>query len=435
MVCCVRNKEVAIKKWNKAVFDRVQDNIRDIRNSIAVLQESPQNDALLHKERDLQVQLDDLLKKEEYLWKEKSKEKWMEDGDHNTMIGRRYNHIASIQNGEHTTTTSFETIWEVFKDYFGKLFTSNEPEFPDEFEGLFPKSLSNLDYADLEDIPSSDEIRGIVFSMSNGKSPGPDGLSLLFYKFYCDIIHAKVVKAVQLFFLNDYLIRPLNHTYITLIPKKDNPNLVEHYRPISLCNVVYKIILKILANRIKLLLGKIISPYQSAFILGRTMNDNVITYHEFMHHINRKKGSLNLMAVKINLAKAYDKVEWAVLKKIMQLHGFPMKFINLIMECISMASFSILINGSPFDRFQSSRGLQQGDPLSSALFVIFIDLLSRLLLRAEAHVDLHGVKIGQCHPPVSHLLYADDATIFWRAEEDEVGRLVGILRKFSEWLG
>lgn len=176
-----------------------------------------------------------------------------------------------------------------------------------------------------------------------------------------------------------------------------------------------------------------VPPPPDKSIPGRSMNDSVITCHELMHHINRKKGALHLMAVKIDLAKAYDKVDWVLLKRILQLHGFPTQFINLIMECISSASFSVLVNGSPFGLFQSSCGLRQGDPLSPALFVIFIDLLSRMLLRAEAHGVLHGVKIGRNCPAISHLLYADDATIFCRAELDEAVRLGDILNCFGAW--
>lgn len=128
--------------------------------------------------------------------------------------------------------------------------------------------------------------------------------------------------------------------------------------------MIYKIITKILANKIKLLRDKIISPFQSAFIPGRYMNDSVITCHELMHHLNKKKGVLQLMKVKIDLAKAYNKVEWVVLERILWFHGFPGKFINLVMNCIDSASFFILVNESPYDMFQSSRGLKQGDPLS-----------------------------------------------------------------------
>lgn len=117
-------------------------------------------------------------------------------------------------------------------------------------------------------------------------------------------VKMRTVKAVQYFFKNLHLIKPLNHTFLALIPKPDKPNLVDKFRSISLCNVIYKIITKILANRIHPILDKIIFPYQSAFILGRNMTDSVVTCHELMHHINRKEGKLQLMAVKINLAKA-----------------------------------------------------------------------------------------------------------------------------------
>lgn len=364
----------------------------------------------------------------------------MEDGDQNTklfdlatVIRRRTNHIASIQTSDSSFATDYESIGAVFSDHFSTLFSSVVPICPSELQGLFPTSLSSQDCMELQILPSDEEIKAVVFSMSNGKSPGPDGLTPLFFKFYRDIVTVQVIKAVQFFFSHGSLIRPLNHTFIALIPKRANPSLVDHFRPISLCNVIYKIITKILANRIKPLLSKIVSPFQCAFIPGRTMTDSVITCHELMHHINRKKGSLHLMVVKIDLAKAYDKVEWAVLTKILQLHGFPLPFIALIMECISTASFLVLINGSPFGLFHSSRGLRQGDPLSPALFVLFIDLLSQMLLRAEAVGDIHGVKIGRHCPTISHLLFIDDATIFCRASVVEATRLAALFRQFGEW--
>lgn len=150
---------------------------------------------------------------------------------------------------------------------------------------------------------------------------------------------------------------PLNHTFITLIPKRDNPNFVDHFRPISLCNVLYKFITKILSNCLNPLLDRIVSPFQSAFIPGRTMIDIVICSHEIMHDINQNRDKPCLIAIKIDIVKAYEKVEWGVLETILTLHGFPIKFIYLILQCISTASFSILVNGSSFGLFQSSRGI------------------------------------------------------------------------------
>lgn len=174
------------------------------------------------------------------------------------------------------------------------------------------------------------------------------------------------------------MLKYLNHTFIALFPKRDNSNSVDHLRPIFLCNVVYKVITKMLFDRLHRFLDQIVFPFQSAVILGRCLFDSVTICHKIMHHINIKKGNLKLMAVKIDIAKAYDRVELTLLEKILFLHGFPPKFIYLIMDCVSSSSLSILINGSSFGFFKPTRGLRQGDPLSSFLFTLYIDLFSRV---------------------------------------------------------
>lgn len=165
------------------------------------------------------------------------------------------------------------------------------------------------------------------------------------------------------------------------------------------------------------------------------MSDSVSVCHELMHHINLKRGNLKLMAVKLDLAKAYDKVEWSLLERILSLHGLPPKFIHLIMECVSSSSFSVLINRSPSRFFKPTRGLRQGNPLSTFLFTIYIDLLSRMLVRAEDDNCFQGIKIGRTCPRISHLLYADDITIFCRADDSSAHAIRSILNVYSSWSG
>lgn len=130
-----------------------------------------------------------------------------------------------------------------------------------------------------------------------------------FYKAYWLTIGSSMIGAVQNFFENGHLLKAINHTFISLIPKIDQLQSVEQYRLIALCNLSYMIITKIMAARPKLCLDSTISPAQAAFIPNRKMGDNVIISHEIMHHLNRKRGSLCLMALKVDLAKAYDRVE------------------------------------------------------------------------------------------------------------------------------
>jgi hypothetical protein len=112
-----------------------------------------------------------------------------------------------------------------------------------------------------------------------------------------------------------------------------------------------------------------------------------------MHHLNGKKGNLGLMALKIDMAKAYDKVTWSLLEQMLRLHGYAKKFISLLSKCISASSFSILISGSPYVYFSPNRGPRQEDSMYPGLFVIYFDLLSRMLSRAKTNKDFHDVKL------------------------------------------
>lgn len=141
------------------------------------------------------------------------------------------------------------------------------------------------------------------------------------------------------------------------------------------------------------------------------------------------------MAIKIDMAKAYDMVEWEVLLCIMRLHGFSEKFCNLISECISTPYFSMLINGSPTGFFSALRGIWQGDPISPALCTILSDLLSRILDKAEQAGRLSGVKISRTSPHISHLMYADDLVIYCKATASEASEVVQCLTSYCDWTG
>lgn len=160
----------------------------------------------------------------------------------------------------------------------------------------------------------------------------------------------------------------LNQTNIVLISKKNNPTNMWVFRPISHC-VLYKIISKVLQNRLKPILNAIILENQSAFVPNQLITDNVLVAFKIMHYLkNKRDGKDKYMTVKLDMSKAYNQVEWGFLCNIMTKMGFNDKWISLIMNCISLVSYSILINGVSQGCISPSRRLRQRDALSPYFF-------------------------------------------------------------------
>ena len=196
------------------------------------------------------------------------------------------------------------------------------------------------------------------------------------------------------------------------------------YRPISLCNVLYKLISKVLANRLKKILPTIISPNQSAFIPGRLITNNILVAFEALHMMNeRLKGNEGFMALKLDISKAYDRVEWDFLKAIMRKMGFASRWVRLAMTCVRMVTYSVLIHGRPYGRIVPSHGLQQGDPLSPYFFISCAESLSALLQRAEADRRIMGLPITRGGTRLNHLFFADDSLLFCKASIIEWRRI------------
>ncbi|KAL0408606.1 UNVERIFIED_CONTAM: putative ribonuclease H protein [Sesamum radiatum] len=450
--CLLKRLRTELRKWNRNSFGWCHSQIDSIKKSLEILQASDQNSEVIALGNNLQLELDEQLKRIETKWRQKAKQKWLEDGDANTkyfhltaVLQSKSNFIHSIKSKEGHTVTEWDMIGKEFADYFKSLFSTDcflsQSEIADCVTEHMTTVFSEADNQELSMIPTPDEIKNTIFDMAAYKSPGPDGFPPSFFKQYWHIVGDKVTEAISYFFTSGSISPAINHTYITLIPKNSKAHLVEQFRPISLCNTIYKVISKILANKLKPHLEKIISPFQMAFVPGRNINENSIMSQEIMHYLHNKRGKNGYMAIKIDLSKAYDRVEWPVLLSLLKATGVCETFVNWISQCISSASFSILINVShqlaslsaSFDYFRPSRGIRQGDPLSPYLFIIYAEFLSRLLIHEESLGNLKGVKVCRTAPTISHLFYADDLTIFCRAEETDAITVRRCLSKFEEW--
>ena len=189
-------------------------------------------------------------------------------------------------------------------------------------------------------IPTDNEIKSVVFSFGSLKAPGPDGMPAIFCKTYWNLLLVRWLPWLRLFFLVDcLLLSKMNHTFITLIPKCPNPTTIHQYHPISLCNISYKIISKILANRLKSFLPDLITPWQTASIPGRNIQENSILAHEIFHSMHQKHRLCGVRCLKLDMEKEFDKVEWPFILAIFKHFGFSNKWINLINQCISTPTF------------------------------------------------------------------------------------------------
>ena len=155
-----------------------------------------------------------------------------------------------------------------------------------------------------------EEVLEAIHQMAPLKSPEPDGLTTSFYQDNWEEVKDEVCNAISSFFISGSFDQEINRTHIALIPKLRNPSKVTEFRPISLCNVLYKVLSKVLANRLKCVLPDIISRNQSAFVLGRLISDNILVAYEVLHTMHSRMWSkVGYMALKLDMSKAYDRVE------------------------------------------------------------------------------------------------------------------------------
>ncbi|CAB4262919.1 unnamed protein product [Prunus armeniaca] len=279
-------------------------------------------------------------------------------------------------------------VRSIIEDYFKNLFTSERPRDWGDILAFVPAVISDDINASLLAPISNEEIRITVFQMVALKSPGPDGFSGIFYQKYWSIVGNDVCRLVKNFFSNTMSMETLNRTEIALIPKVPHPEWVTQFRPISLCNYSYKIISKILANRLQPFLDKFISPQQCAFIPGRQIQDNVLVAHEAFHSLKiRRKTKIFEMGLKLDMSKAYDRIEWDFVQAVLLKMSFARQWVGWVMRCLSSVEFAVIVNGKVGSYFNLTRGLRQGDPLSPYLFLIISYVLSSMINQAVTHVS------------------------------------------------
>ncbi|XP_077237123.1 uncharacterized protein LOC143878767 [Tasmannia lanceolata] len=442
----LREVKKALKTWNTDTFGRIDIQAPLLRQQLDAIQNqlalSPTDINLRNAKEEIKDSYIRVARKEEILYMQKSRVNWLTLGDSNTaffhsamMAHQNQNNIQGTSTPDGTFSTDPSIISNTMVDFFSNLLNSSENNQPTA-KSIIPDPIRNLTTLQLDHLAkpfSKEEIWDTISSSDGNKAPGPDDFNGDFFKAFWYLVKDDITEAILSFFSKGKMLPQLNCTFIALIPKTPDAASPEKYRPIALCNFLYKTITKLMASRLKPIMDSLISPFQSAFIQGRSIQDNILLSHDLCHNFHRKT-STKAMCIKMDLKKAFDSVNHSSLISFLQKIGFPQMWCNWIHQCISTPSFSILINGSPQGFFKSSNGLRQGDPLSPLLFCFVMEMLTCLL-----QVYLCS---GQISSPfsrknftISHLLFADDVMLFVDPTSSCAEGVINCLNLFKQCFG
>jgi ribonuclease HI len=417
----LRRLKIALKFWAKGQPNPITLRI-EAQTQLENLQLEMENKEItqegLQQEDRLQRQWHRACREEESYWRQKSRSLWLKEGDKNTSYfhkqaeaRKHYKAVTEIQ-VQNETIADPEGIKQAAFEAFEALYS--EPQGTVIDPQMYP--LSIIPVLIKEDINTKltkellqQEIKEALDQMNPDKAPGPDGFTARFYQQCWEIIKTDLTKMIRKSQQSSKLGGSTNLAFLALIPKEKGAITFNRFRPISLCNTSYKILTKVIANRLKTILPLIVPENQGGFIQGRHIADNIILVQEALHSSVRRKDKG--MIIKLDLANAFDRVRHRFLFEVMRKFGFDPSFVNWIKACIGSPWITPMVNGKVTKFFQASRGLRQGCPLSPLLYAIQASVLSYQLENSQVQNNLQGLRIAQGVKDINHAQFADDTLL------------------------
>ncbi|XP_062171134.1 uncharacterized protein LOC133876926 [Alnus glutinosa] len=340
-------------RWSRSKFGKSYDLLRRKKDQLRAIQ-GRANGNSVQEIKALQMEINEILEREDLRCKQRTKQHWYRFGDRNTKFfhswanqRRKINTIRSISDTEGRVWRRKEEVSRTFIEFYTQLFNSQTPSGIVDCLSVTDSRVSDDMNHKLLRPFTGDEVRCALFQMHPFKSPGPDGFSARFFQQSWGVVGSDVTRVV-LNVLNGGLIEGgINSTYICPVPKINSPSKVSDFRPISLCDVIYKIISKVLANRLKQVLPFIISSEQSAFIPGRLITDNILIAFEAFHTMDtRLKGKEGFMALKLDMSKAYDRLEWDFVEGVFRKLGFGDRYEEASGQQINLEKTAVFFSGN-----------------------------------------------------------------------------------------
>lgn len=427
----------AIREWRSVEFSKENAELlklKEARNNIdKKLENGGLCDGELEERNIISCKIDELERVSLIDLKQKARIKWLIDGDENSRFFHGYvanrirkNHIHGVLiNGDWKTSPGDMKV-EIAR-FFANKFSEKWPSRP-KFQSSKFKTISDASRDFLEGLFSVDEIKKAIWSCGSDKAPGPDGFSFKFLKRFWSLLKEDIVGCIRHFETFGTISRGCNASFITLVAKTKDPLILGDYRPISLIGSIYKIISKLLASRLKLVIGECIDEVQSAFVADRYILEGPLIVNEVCSWGKAKKKKLLIFKADFN--KAFDSLNWGFLDSLMMQMNFGDKWRKWINGCLTSTRASVIVNGSPTCEFSLQKGVRQGDPLSPFLFIIAMEGLNIAMKEAIDNGIFRGIQIANEGSVLSHLFYADDALFLGEWSKDNIDNLARILRCF-----
>nr|GEU28937.1 hypothetical protein [Tanacetum cinerariifolium] len=380
-------------------FGNIFEKVIEWKEKLQVIQkqvdQNPHNATLKMQEAEILKEYNIARKDEEKLLLQKANIDWLSDGNrnskffHSVLKGRAHKSRIETVNDENGIRYEGTQVAEQFVNHFQNFLgiASSVQNF--DTGSLNSKAVCDEDAEKMIMNVSEEEIKDALFDICDNKAPGPDGYSANFFKSAWSVLKKEVCDAIMEFFRTGRMLGEVNATLITLVPK-----------------------------RLKVLFANWLVTV-SAFIPGRQITDNILLTQELLRGYNWKNGARRV-ALKIDIHKAYDTVNWDFLERVLIMFKFPDKMIRWIMLCVRTAAFTINVNGVRAGYFKGGRGLRQGDPVSPYIFTLVMEVFT-LILQKQISEDVKFKYHWGCKDlQISHLCFADDLLVLCHGDLNSV---------------